>query len=475
MIERVKQTRVLSNIVKLLLAACGVSVVIGFAICLKSLVFLGISSLVGLILLCLWRPFWGLSFLLLLIPFHTMSIKLLTKLFILSKTEILLVSAWKEVIIAMLVFILLAKIALKFNFHIGLTGKIIAWFCCLGIIYVFVAKNILVGLYGFRNAYEGFALFFLATGLSYSKEQLWRFLNFMVITAVILSLWGLYQAIFLGPVFLCKIEYAPTRETLPSAFFITGATQQRATSFFSGPNNLAIHLVMMTFITTSLFFSAERRFHKVWYIVALGIIFICLIYTFSRSAWLGLILGGVIMGFHMKRKKSLAILGVVALLLFILIGGSLGLFGYFHRTFTLQDPSARGHWISVVKSFGFIFQYPLGIGLGMAGQRSVKFLPELLSTESSYFLIFFQIGFVGLFLFVVIFLGFWKESRIVYKKIQDKKLKLLQDGIFGFLIATLTVYFFLPLVQEAEMSVYLWFFVGVTIKMKNWFNQKQQY
>lgn len=446
---------------------------IGLGTSMNLFVLSGILILIILTFMCFWRPFLGLSFLLLLLPFHTMSMKILENLFVLEPRGIFFISVWKEVIIILLLFVVITKVLLKGNFSTSLTGKMMIWFCCLGIVYIFIARNFLAGVYGFRNLYEGFIIFFVTSKLSYSKGQLRKLLNLMIFGAVILTAWGLWQALFLGPDFLYRIGYTFGEKTLPSTFFIAGSSRQRVTSFFSGPNTMGVYLVMMIFTATVLFSSTKKAIHKMWYIVALGLMIIGLLYTFSRSAWLGLIFGGAVMGTQIgKRRRNLVVgITIFVILLFLLMSEPLGVFSYISRTITLQDPSAKGHWASLDQSVRFGFQYPFGIGLGMAGPKSSRFFDAILNAESSYFLVLFQMGYLGFFLFLLIFLSFWKESKSISKKLQGKDLSDLLVAIQAIVISVLTTFFFLPLVQEIEISIFLCFFLGILVKMRDWINE----
>ena len=63
-----------------------------------------------------------------------------------------------------------------------------------------------------------------------------------------------------------------------------------------------------------------RKHRELWLWIAIGIIFTCLLFTFTRQAWLGFFLGGLFLLFSLKKKLTLILMGTLLTVL-IVYGG----------------------------------------------------------------------------------------------------------------------------------------------------------
>ncbi len=67
-----------------------------------------------------------------------------------------------------------------------------------------------------------------------------------------------------------------------------------------------------------------RKPRELWLWIAIGLIFTCLLFTFTRQAWLGFFVGGLFLLFSLKRKLTLVLMGTLLTLL-IVYGGQIRL------------------------------------------------------------------------------------------------------------------------------------------------------
>ncbi len=63
-----------------------------------------------------------------------------------------------------------------------------------------------------------------------------------------------------------------------------------------------------------------RKPRELWLWIAIGLIFTCLLFTFTRQAWLGFFVGGLFLLFSLKRKLTLVLMGTLLTVL-IVYGG----------------------------------------------------------------------------------------------------------------------------------------------------------
>ncbi len=236
------------------------------------------------------------------------------------------------------------------------------------------------------------------------KDGIWldRLGCALVSSGALTALYGLYQ----------KFSGNLEKGTMDKEMFedIGG----RVTSTFENSNMLGVFLIMMIPFAISYVFRAKRLYLKLLSASSAAVMGVCLIYTWSRGAWLGLVLAAfvfVILYNHYILPVLLpaGLLGIT--LLWDKLGGS-GVFGNlitrFSSIITMSDTSSvyrMGIWrgaINVAKDNLFT-----GIGVGSEAFRTVyiRFAESGIETAVHSHNLFLQIlietGIVGLAIFIL--------------------------------------------------------------------------
>jgi hypothetical protein len=160
--------------------------------------------------------------------------------------------------------------------------------------------------------------------------------------------------------------------------------------------------------------------------------------------------------------KFLALFAAVALA----VAWATGVIAHFVSTLLLRDPSVVGHIDSLLMSVRFVWEHPFGIGLGMAGPKSVRFLAEqFLSSENSYFIVTFQMGIAGLLLLLAIYGSFLRLAWRTWRRCADRFERGWTLGVFVAFVGIMTQYCFLPTIEELPVSGLLWFFAGTVAQI----------
>ena len=141
--------------------------------------------------------------------------------------------------------------------------------------------------------FESVLLFFLTLNLL-PTNKITNIAKIFLLSASLSALYGVFQFIFLGA--------------------------QRINAFFDHPNSLAMFLIMV--FPLAIYFSIKKK--KWWWIVSI-LLFLTLILTFSRGAWLGFLGSLIFLGTLSKIKRkwkiilfSILLISLLALLSFFI-------------------------------------------------------------------------------------------------------------------------------------------------------------
>jgi len=195
----------------------------------------------------------------------------------------------------------------------------------------------------------------------------------------------------------------------------------RVMSSLRGANPLGAYLVLVISLVVASFGRLDKKW-RLGTIIAVGTV--TLVLTFSRSAWLGLFLGLLLLAtqlVHTKRAKRIAwamtgvlIAGVVILVV------SLGHSTTFQDTIfhtndhsTVATSSNEGHVSALKGGVHDVLHEPLGRGPGSAGPASVYNDSKVRIAENYFLQVGQEVGWLGLALFVlinaIVALGLWRR------------------------------------------------------------------
>lgn len=473
-------------ILLILLALAGLAVLAYFQAVLAALLVVA-----AVVVVVAWvRPFWVFAGLLALLPFHEQVIRIVTWQLGWPASRITLLSLWKEGIIVLLAAVIIVqhlsgqrKIRAKaYRFDLWLAALVL-----LGAAYILVSATVSIGVFGFRNYFEPLAVFFLARLTPFTRRDMTRLLLLLAGVAAVVALFGIYQARFIDFPTMVGMGYLDEFGNLPFAFKTAlqdGVPRPRAISTVTGPNQLAIYLNIFILLTgyalvrlrSGAFRSLGR---KAVLVVLLAVYVLCLLLTYSRGGLLALavsLLGtGLIVVYERGIKRTwhelihnrwlwLAMAAAVV----VAIGGLLatGFARRIWRGLTGQDPAALGHLASLNDALGFVTYNPLGVGMGMAGPRALRFLQDaqILHTESTYFQFGMELGLFGMALLLIVLLSLvatlWR-MRQRQLAAGDAGGKLLVEVALVTWLGALAVFAVTPLMQNFLVAAYLWLIAGL--------------
>ena len=210
---------------------------------------------------------------------------------------------------------------------------------------------------------------------------------------------------------------------------------QRAVSVFNNPNILGVYLAAMLpislMLTTSRF---EKKIRVLGYMSSLYII-VCVIFTYSRSAWLGLLCGAVLFAMMISPKGILWLIpaGIVTVALALIFPDTIGAR---LLNFVSVSDSANNYRLDVWNSSWNLLSdtWLFGIGWGEEAFRTAYInygtdgTQYAMHSHSLYMQIAIQTGLCGIIVFILSIGSIFRNYFSVFGKSDSKDVLALYSG-----------------------------------------------
>lgn len=276
--------------------------------------------------------------------------------------------------------------------------------------------------------------YFLVVNLMRTERWINRCVNALISSAVIVAAIGVIQYIF---------GYAVDAWIDKTYFSDIGG---RVVSVFDNPNVLAVYLVLAFPLILGKISGATTGKGRLLGWISAAIVLACLVFTWSRAAWLAVIISVILMGLINYRKtfKVLLVSGFVLPFLPFVLPDSVV------RRFTsignLADSSSYYRVYTWRGSLRAAKDYFWG-GAGYGSSAYAEVYPQyayagIEAAEHSHNLfvqILFGLGVFGLLIFLAVLFLFAQKSFEFFKDAQDKGLKLMASAAFCAVIGALVV------------------------------------
>jgi hypothetical protein len=260
-----------------------------------------------------------------------------------------------------------------------------------------------------------YLIFFLITwAISLRLSRLHSHWQWMTLwPAAIVVIFGILQFLVLPNNFLAHFGYNAST-IVPYETINHNQNYIRVASTLRGANPLGAYLIIPVSMLSVLLLKKilQRR-----QLVLLGATLLCLLFSFSRSAWLGALASlAVVAAVCLTTRKSRQIAATIGVAVLLLGTGSLLVLRHndhfenlvFHtqEESKIKTTSNEGHAAALKSGFEDIRYNPLGSGTGTAGPASVyNGNCSVRIAENYYLQIGQETGILGLGLFIVINLG----------------------------------------------------------------------
>lgn len=298
-----------------------------------------------------------------------------------------------------------------------------------------------------------FAMLFLIVNLIDSKKKLYYLILAIIIASLLVSFYGLYQY----RVGAAVKESWVDKELNPDL-------RTRVYSTLDNPNILAEYLLMVIPLTFALFWTSKKKINMLFYLLAVGIQFLCLLLTFSRGGWIGIAFAMIIYAIFVDRR--LIFLYLVAGIALLIVSPEVVM----TRIATIgntQDTSTAYRFPLWMAAFDMIRDFWItGVGLGPMAFKAIY--PQYMRlgimavhTHNIYLQMFVEtgiFGFIGFFLFIF---NNIRCNLITFVKGIDKRAKTIAiavlSSISGLLLHGLVEYIFF----DNKIIIMLWILLAV--------------
>lgn len=213
---------------------------------------------------------------------------------------------------------------------------------------------------------------------------------------------------------------------------------------FGNPNEMALHLVMMTPILVTLCIASRKLIMKAVYFCMTVFFVTANVLTFSRGGFLGLLIGSLVIAWKLGRRNRLNVsLASLAIAGFVIIAapGNYGL-----RLLSIFIPSldpvgsADARREGLITSLIVTARNPWGIGIG----NSASFGAHNLQTHNAYTQVSSELGLAGLAAYLIFMVSPFRKLGAIERELFEKKqidwfyyMSIgLQGGIIGYMVSS---------------------------------------
>jgi len=434
-----------------------------------------------------WKhPFGVLAFLILALPFHVFAMRAMSGRLGLPSSILLVAPLWKEGVMVLLVAVLALRRITgqdrfqvpRYPFDLGL----VAVAFLMGI-YAFFADRLVIGFFGLRNYLEPLVIFYLLRFVPARRRDLKWLAGGMLLVCAVSAVFGIYQANAWSFDDMRRWGFVNAAGAIPTSFFTRiadGPRRLRAVSTLASPNELGLLMVLMMLWAAVLAWQ-EGRAVRQRALLAGGFLLsgLALVFSFSRSATVAFLVAAVMLGVlwfgvrglprgvlsSARRQPWATCVAVGVMALLVVTAWRVGLVWRLARSITLHDPSTVAHLMSYSVAIPFILQHPLGIGLGMAGQRSFRFaaLADIAHVESSYLQMMIEIGIAGALLVIGVYLWILWTLYRQRGRFGDPFFEVLNLATVAAWLGCLAGFAVIPVMQALPLMAFLWAAAAISL------------
>ena len=277
--------------------------------------------------------------------------------------------------------------------------------------------------------------FFAAKNTLRTRKMVFGAVSLLVLSGLVVSAYGVYQQI--------TGNFVETAAWIDDEMFVQATA--RIYSTLDNPNVLGKYLIFAMSITFAMLYYMKKPLHKLGILGVLGVAALCMIFTQSRGAWLGLIFA--VAAFALIHDRRLLLLGILALIAMPVFMPDT-VIDRFLSIGDLTDSSTNYRvniWLASLLMIRTV--WPSGIGPGEPSFRHVyqEYAFHAVEAPHSHNL-FLQViidqGIFGLLLLLLLILAFFKRLFAAYRRSKDPFIRAasaaLAAGMTGFLIQGLT-------------------------------------
>lgn len=381
-------------------------------------------------------------------------------------TEVLLMLASLSALYLVIIDATIRRVLLKSKL-VWLTIGYLAVVVVVGLI-AYSTKNVTAKAFGYGLIVDTrFLVFFIVTWVAALASSFLHkhWLPIVLWPTVLVSAFGLLQAFVLPQDFLKHFGYGATTIS-PYQTINSNQSYVRIQSTLRGVNPYGAYLVIIMSLISAVLLRLRRSWVEIVLILASGV---TLIYTFSRSAWMGTFVAIafiVILGLYKTKFFSTVVISGAVV---ILIAGALiitnhstrlqNIFFHSQTNSAIKTTSDQGHLSGLKSGLKDIYHQPLGGGVGTAGPASTYNPKRIRIAENYYIQVGQETGIfgLGLFLAINICLGY---------RLWQRRNDILALGLFASLLGLIVVNMLSHAWADPTLGYMWWGLAGISMTLK---------
>ncbi|HAA89288.1 MAG: O-antigen ligase-like protein [Thermoanaerobacterales bacterium 50_218] len=314
-----------------------------------------------------------------------------------------------------------------------------------------------VALDGWRATYQYVFWFFLTVSFGLTSKQRQQIIWAFVLVGTLVAFYGIYQYIIGVPIPPNWVDQAEA------------GVRTRVFSWIGSPNVLGSYLVLLIPVAAALFHNAGSWRAKAAAAAILLGMALCLVFTFSRGAWLAFLLAALVYG-TLRDRRLLALILVGAVLLPVVSPSVANRLQY---TFSSKyvESSQRGgrfaRWEEALERFSH--QPVTGVGLGrFGGATAARFnIPGTFYVDNYYLKVAVETGLIGVGTFLWLLLNVLRTISGILKELAREPGKYtLSCGIAAGLLGVLAHNLVENIFEVPMMQTAFWVLLGILVTQK---------
>lgn len=379
-------------------------------------------------------------------------------------------SVWEELFIFAAAFLILWRKALGQSKAIGretpVDGYIILFMAVGFLLMSLVAPYPAVAFAGYRAVVTYMVWFFLVIRLVENDRDFKLVFYGLLGMGALLSLHGIYQYIIAVPI---PAGWVSQTEM---------GVRTRVFSLTGSPNIFGSLIVLTAPLAASMIYYCKRIWAKLFFLGVTGIMCLCLLFTFSRGAWVGMVVAVILFALYMDRRL-LAVLGAAVASVLVFVPSITSRLTYLFTSDYAEASAVGGRALRWATGRLLLMENNpwTGFGLGRFG-GAVAMNNQLLdeTEEFSYFYMdnyylktMVEMGYIGIAFFLLLLAGLliW-GLRAIYRSGTEfcsgkdplvravGNRKAMAVGIFSGLCGVLVHCYFENIFEEPYMMAYFW-------------------
>ena len=366
--------------------------------------------------------------------------------------------AWDELL---LIFIILAwpvQMALRGRLSYRSTPLDLPILVYAGIVlflFFMRSKNVSLAVEGSRIYLQYLFWFFVGSNLIINRRQFQALIRGLVAVASLLALVGVLQ-------YLLGVETPAHWVDQAEA----SGVKTRVFSIVVSPNVLGSLLVVFTMVTAGQLLAARGRLERLAYLGALAVMLACMVFTYSRGAWLALGLSVTVFSL-LYNPRLLLLMAAGSLAAAKLVPGIGTRLSYLFSASYVASSQRAGRlalWQNALEKF---LKDPLfGSGFGsFGGAVAARRIPGSYYIDNFYLKTLVESGLIGLLALVWLLGSALRAGYAAYKKIAGGELKILSAAILTGLLGVAAHNLVENIFEVPMMATYFWLLAGILLAL----------